>query len=189
MRPNFQTDAITLGAEDGMPGEGNGSAARRLASVVIPCYNGAKFLPEAIESCLRQSHRELEIIVVDDASPDNCAEIAGRYARQDGRIRVIRHEKNGGVWRPFNTGFNAARGEYMIRLGQDDFFHEDTVAAMVSHLESNPAVGLTYGNLQPITEDGARLWALRGCPRRPRPCRGEMGWGCALCGAPRFGRR
>jgi glycosyltransferase involved in cell wall biosynthesis len=168
MPPNDQANAPKSGAEDGAPGRAGDSAASRLASIVIPCYNGAKFLPEAIESCLRQTHRELEIIIVDDASPDNCAEIAERYARRDERIRVIRHEKNGGVSRAFNTGFNAAKGEFMIRLAQDDFLHESTVAAMVRHLESNAKVGLTYGNLQAITEDGTLLLGVARVPEASR---------------------
>src|SRR5438477_12732943 len=83
-----------------------------LVSVVIPCYNGAAFLAEAIESCLRQTYRDLEIIVVDDASPDHCAEIAGRYAAADSRVRVLRRARNGGVSSALNTGFRRARGEY-----------------------------------------------------------------------------
>ena len=83
-----------------------------LVSIVIPCYNGLRFLPQAIESCLRQTYRDLEVIVVDDASPDDCAAIAERYASRDDRVRVIRRPANGGVSRAFNTGFEAARGEY-----------------------------------------------------------------------------
>lgn len=130
------------------------NSTARLVTVVIPSYKGANFLGEAIESCLRQTHRELEIIVVDDASPDNCAEIGERYARQDSRVRVIRHAKNGGVSRAFNTGFNAGRGNFMARLAQDDVFFDNAIDVMVRHLESHPDGGLTYANLQVMEEDG-----------------------------------
>jgi glycosyltransferase involved in cell wall biosynthesis len=159
-------------------GEGVPSASR-LATVVIPCYKGARFLPEAIESCLRQTHRELEIIVVDDASPDNCAEIAERYARQDPRVRAIRHATNGGVSRAFNTGFDAARGNFMVRLAQDDFFREDAIEAMVRHLEATPQAGLTYGDLQGITESGSLLLGVAHMPEASR----VLSWrnGVGLC--------
>src|SRR5437870_5661637 len=93
-------------------------------SIVIPCYGGASYLAEAIESCLRQTFANIEIIIVDDASPDDSAEIAERYARQDKRVTVIRHSKNGGVSRAFNSGFRIATGEYFARLAQDDRFRD-----------------------------------------------------------------
>jgi glycosyltransferase involved in cell wall biosynthesis len=127
----------------------------KLVTIVLPCYKGARFLPAAIESCLEQTYRELEIIVVDDASPDDCAEIAQRYAQRDKRVRVIRKPQNGGVSRAFNTGFQAARGCYFTRLAQDDVFRQDAIEAMVCHLESHPEAGLTYCDTQSIDENGA----------------------------------
>jgi glycosyltransferase involved in cell wall biosynthesis len=125
-----------------------------LISVVIPCYQGERYLAQAIESCLRQTHRELEVIVVDDASPDDCSAIAERYARVDDRIRPIRRAENGGVSRAFNTGFEAARGEYLTRLAQDDLFGEGALAAMVARLVERPDAGLTYCNYATIDERG-----------------------------------
>src|SRR4051794_7714636 len=101
-----------------------------LVSVVIPFYKGERFLAQAIESCLRQTHRELDVILVDDASPDGCAAIAERYAQRDSRVRLVRRATNGGIARAFNTGFDAARGEYLTRLAQDDLMHDDAVAIM-----------------------------------------------------------
>jgi glycosyltransferase involved in cell wall biosynthesis len=135
-------------------GQANHSIGK-LVSVVIPCYNGARFLPEAIESCLRQTYRSVEVIVVDDASPDDCAAIAERFARQDRRVKVIRHPKNTGVSRAFNTGFHAARGSYFTRLAQDDIFREDAIEALLLHLERNPEAGLAYADGQSIDENGA----------------------------------
>jgi glycosyltransferase involved in cell wall biosynthesis len=87
-----------------------------LVSIVIPVYGGTRFLGEAIESCLAQTYRDIEIIVVDDASPDESAEIAEGYARRDARVRLVRRAINGGVSRAFNSGFDVARGEYLTRL-------------------------------------------------------------------------
>ena len=125
-----------------------------LVSIVIPCYRGTPFLAEAIESCLGQTYSDIEIIVVDDASPDDCSEIAERYARQDGRLRVIRRPANGGVSRAFNGGFEVARGEYFARLAQDDRFREDAIAIMVRHIEDHPDAGLVYCDSYTINDDG-----------------------------------
>jgi glycosyltransferase involved in cell wall biosynthesis len=123
-----------------------------LVSIIVPCYRGARFLPEAIESCLRQTRRELEVIVVDDASPDDCAEIAERYARSDSRVRVIRRPENGGVSRAFNTGLEAAHGDYFSRLAQDDLFGEFAIEVMLQHLKERPDAGLVYCDGHAIDE-------------------------------------
>jgi glycosyltransferase involved in cell wall biosynthesis len=133
---------------------GVGNALWKLVTIVIPCYKGARFLPAAIESCLQQTYQELELIVVDDASPDECAMIAERYAQRDSRVRLIRHTQNWGVSRAFNTGFNAAKGSYFTRLAQDDVFHPEAIAAMVSDLERKHEAALTYCDCQSIDENG-----------------------------------
>jgi len=127
---------------------------RPRVSIVIPCYNGARFLGHAIESCLRQTLASLEVIVVDDASPDTCAEIAERYAQSDNRITVIRRAQNGGVAEAFNTGFRAARGEIFARLAQDDAFSDDAIERLVECLESHPQAGLVYGDAIGMNEYG-----------------------------------
>jgi glycosyltransferase involved in cell wall biosynthesis len=126
-----------------------------LVSVVIPCYKGERFLAEAIESCVAQSYPLLEIIVVDDASPDSCAAIAERYALADDRVRVVRRSCNGGVSRAFNSGFDVARGEYLTRLAQDDAFEPDAIARLVTGLcAGGPATGLAYCDYCKIDEAG-----------------------------------
>jgi glycosyltransferase involved in cell wall biosynthesis len=133
----------------------SGAEVPALVSIVIPCYRGERFLAEAIESCLRQTYEPLEIIVVDDASPDSCAAIAARYAEQDGRVRLVRRETNGGVSRAFNTGFEAARGEFFTRLAQDDVFERDAVGRLVAGLRSGgPDAGLAYCDCRFIDEAG-----------------------------------
>ena len=128
-----------------------------VVSVVIPCYKGEKHLREAIESVLGQRYLSLEVIVVDDGSPDRCAEIADHYAQQDARVRVIRRVKNGGVARAWNTGFAAAKGMYFLRLAQDDWLRPDAVGAMTDFLDAHPDVGLTYAPMDIVTEDGELL--------------------------------
>ena len=127
---------------------------KNLVSIIIPCYRGSRFLGEAIESCLRQTHRELEVIVVDDASPDDCAEIAERYVRSDDRVRLIRRAENGGVSRAFNSGLEVARGDYMSRLAQDDLFGESAIEVMMRRLQERPEAGLVYCDGHVIDERG-----------------------------------
>lgn len=129
-----------------------------LVSIVIPCYKGSRFLAETIESCLKQTHRDIEVIVVDDASPQNDAEIAAACADRDSRVRVVRRETNGGVSRAYNSGYAQARGEYFTRLSQDDLFREDAVEIMLRRLQAAPPeVGLVYCDMQKIDENGRWL--------------------------------
>ena len=162
--------------------------AQNLVSIIVPCYRGSRFLAEAIESCLRQTHRELEVIVVDDASPDDCAEIAERYARSDSRVRVIRRPENGGVSRAFNSGLEAARGEYLTRLAQDDVFGESAIEVMLRQLQDHPDAGLVYCDGHVIDERGAVK--QRFClPEPTRCCPSAIAWASASCGGGPSGRR
>jgi glycosyltransferase involved in cell wall biosynthesis len=111
-------------------------------SVIIPTYNGARLLGEAIQSVLDQTYPDFELIVVNDASPDNTSEIMPRF--DDPRIRYIVHEKNQGVDRSRYTGLSASTGEIIAFLDQDDFFHPEKLEAHVAYLEQHPEVGFTY---------------------------------------------
>jgi glycosyltransferase involved in cell wall biosynthesis len=142
-----------------------------LVSIVIPCYRGRKYLREAIESCLRQTHRNLEVIVVDDKSPDADYEIAEELARTDPRVRVIRRTENGRICRALNTGYGAARGEYFARLAQDDMFREDAVALLLRRLQDHPGAGLAYADMQLIDASGKYMQLM---PTAPDPARALM---------------
>ena len=89
-------------------------------SVIIPIYNTGKYLPECVESVRNQTLRDLEIILVDDKSPDNAPELCDEYARKDSRIKVV-HKKNGGLGYARNTGLDVATGEYVSFIDSDDF--------------------------------------------------------------------
>lgn len=91
-----------------------------LISVIVPIYNAEKYLSVCVESILRQTYRNLEIILVDDASPDMCPQICDEYAANDDRIIVI-HKNNEGVAEARNTGLRAARGELIGFVDADDW--------------------------------------------------------------------
>lgn len=97
-----------------------------LISVVIPSYNAAKWLPETIDSVLKQTHQETEIIIVDDHSTDNTKEVVDRYIQKFGesKIQYSRNEKNLGECITSRRGFEAAKGEYICRLSADDMYFD-----------------------------------------------------------------
>jgi glycosyltransferase involved in cell wall biosynthesis len=91
-----------------------------LISVIIPIYNVERYLNACIDSVVNQTYSNLEIILIDDGSPDNCPEICDEYAKHDSRIKVI-HQKNGGLSAARNAGIDFAHGEFLTFIDSDDF--------------------------------------------------------------------
>ena len=89
-------------------------------SVIVPIYNVEKYLDRCMQSVLNQTLKDIEIIMVDDGSPDNCPSMCDEYARKDNRIKVI-HKKNGGLGFARNSGLEIATGEYVAFIDSDDF--------------------------------------------------------------------
>lgn len=89
-------------------------------SIVVPVYNVEKYLPDCINSLINQTLHDIEIILVDDGSPDNCPQICDEYSSRDNRIKVI-HKKNAGVSAARNDGLAVASGEYIIFCDSDDW--------------------------------------------------------------------
>ena len=122
-----------------------------LVSVVIPVYNGERFLGAAIDSALAQTHAPVEIVVVDDGSTDASAETA------EGRgVRVLR-EPHRGIPAPFNAGIAAARGEYIAFLGADDLWPPERLAVEVAHLRAHPELGFVMAHAVQFLERGDAL--------------------------------
>ena len=99
---------------------------RPLVSVIVPVYNVEKYIRECIESVIKQSYTHLEILIIDDGTPDNSGKIADYYATVDTRIRVI-HKNNGGVASARNEGIREAKGEFIIFIDSDDWVSADYV--------------------------------------------------------------
>ena len=95
-----------------------------LISIIVPVYKTEQYLPQCIESILAQTYKNLEIILIDDGSPDNCGAICDKYAAQDKRIVVI-HKDNGGVSSARNAGLKIAKGEYIGFVDSDDYIAPD----------------------------------------------------------------
>jgi glycosyltransferase involved in cell wall biosynthesis len=116
----------------------NISPARKLASIVIPCHNHGRYLNEAIESALTQTYRPIEVIVVDDGSTDNSAEVAGRYP-----VTLVT-QKNQGAGAALNHGIRVARGQYLVRLDADDKLHPAFVERCIQVLEEHAEPAFVY---------------------------------------------
>ena len=109
-----------------------------LVSVIVPVYKVEKYLPECLDSLLGQSLKDIEIICVDDGSPDNCGKILDEYAGKDPRIKVI-HQKNGGLSNARNSGLKEASGKYISFVDSDDFVNSEFLEKLYDAAERNQA--------------------------------------------------
>lgn len=123
-----------------------------LVSVIIPCYNHAQFLPEAIESALNQSYSRREILVVDDGSIDDTAKVTGSYKD----VQYI-HQKNSGVSAARNNGWKQSRGEYLVFLDADDRLLPKALEIGVYCLLQHPDCAFASGHCRLIVADGSLL--------------------------------
>ncbi|WGK69176.1 glycosyltransferase [Candidatus Haliotispira prima] len=124
-------------------------------SVVVPVYNARKYLYRCLESICQQTEENLEIIVVDDASPDDSWELIREFAQMDSRLVSIRHEQNKHLGGARNTGIEAARGEWLLFVDSDDYIRKDTVKVFLEVATENPDVELLTCNIWSVSEDGA----------------------------------
>jgi glycosyltransferase involved in cell wall biosynthesis len=122
-------------------------------SVIIPTYNNARLVTQAVESALAQTYADVEVIVADDGSTDNTQAILAGYGM---KIKII-HQENGGPATARNSGFRASRGDYLLFLDSDDLIPPDKLKLQVSFLETQPDFGLVYSAWQQINEDGTRV--------------------------------
>ena len=124
---------------------------RPLISVIVPIYGVEKYLEQCLDSILNQTYRQLEIILVDDGSPDRCGEICDRYARQDHRIKVI-HQSNAGLSAARNAGMDIATGEYISFIDSDDYidphFYEKMEQGFQDYPEAPIIACLAYKDVE-----------------------------------------
>lgn len=128
-----------------------------LITVIVPIYNVEKYLNKCVESILNQTYKNLEIILVDDGSPDNCPEMCDNLAKKDSRIKVI-HKENGGLSSARNAGLDIMTGEYVIFIDSDDYFELNALEVLYNAVVDNNcdmAVGryvMVYDNEPDKTE-------------------------------------
>jgi glycosyltransferase involved in cell wall biosynthesis len=161
MRDNETVISRNQAQSSDVPAETQVSTPR--VSVVIPTYNDSLFLSDAISSVLSQTYRDIEVIVVDDGSTDNTAEIVKSF--QDPRIRYI-YQENRGVAAARNTGIMASRAEYIAWQDSDNVLFEDAIKKNVEFMDQYPEVGFSHGQYYTMDEIGRPL--RRGRPRGPK---------------------
>jgi glycosyltransferase involved in cell wall biosynthesis len=122
-------------------------------SIVLPTFNRAAMLDGAIRSCLAQSFRQLELIVVDDGSTDDTPSVVSSWMERDSRVRYVR-QKNGKIPRALNAGFAVATGDLLTWTSDDNLYEPDALEIMVNYLETHSDVGLVYCDMLAIDEDG-----------------------------------
>jgi glycosyltransferase involved in cell wall biosynthesis len=132
------------------PTENNGN--RPLVSVIIPCYNHANFLGEAITSVLQQEYRPLEIVVVDDGSTDNTRQVAASYSSTQ-----YVYQPNAGLAAARNKGIATCRGEYVLFLDADDLLCSNALESAMRAMLDNPGCGFVYGEYRQVDQDGTPL--------------------------------
>ena len=122
-------------------------------SFIVPCYNYARYLPECLNSIFAQTGDfDFEIIVIDDASTDNTAEVIRSFT--DARIRVISHLVNLGHAKTINGSLLEARGEFIARIDPDDRYRPHFLAEVMEKFSAHPEVGMVYGDVAVINERG-----------------------------------
>jgi glycosyltransferase involved in cell wall biosynthesis len=121
------------------------SSASPLISIIIPCYNYAAYIRDAIDSILAQTYEHWEMLIIDDGSKDGTAAIAQEYASRDARI-AYHYQINQGLSAARNTGLALAKGEYVQLLDADDYLAPEKLAIHAGVLQAQPEVALVFGD-------------------------------------------
>jgi len=128
------------------------------ATVLMPLYNGARYVGEAIESILKQTFCDFEFLIIDDGSLDNSADIVRSY--NDERIKLICNQNNSGVIDTLNLGITLSQGDYIARMDADDISRPTRLAKQIDYLDSNPKVGLCGSWVRFIPRKYDFVWKL-----------------------------
>lgn len=131
-------------------------------TVVIPTYNGARFLRDAIDSALAQTWKDLEVLVIDDGSTDETPSVLAAYGTQ---LRSMR-KPNGGTASALNVGIRAARGEWVAWLSSDDMWEPTKIERQMEAARRHPDAGLIYTDYLQVDDEGRTIGLFRGpCPK------------------------
>lgn len=135
-----------------------------IVSIITPCHNSAQFISEAIESVLKQSFSEWEMIVVDDCSSDNSVELIRFYIKQDSRIKLIELAENSGAAVARNSAIDASLGPYIAFLDSDDLWQADKLKKQIEFMQANDS-SFSYSAYEKIDEKGGVIGGM-GVPEK-----------------------
>lgn len=134
-------------------------------SIVLPVYNGQKYIKQAIESIINQTYKDWELIIINDCSTDNTVKIIEEYTMKEKRIKFFSNEKNLGLPSSLNEGFRRAKGNYFTWTSDDNIFLPEALEKMVSYLMNNTQTGLVYADMEYIDSDGRVIGEQRTNPK------------------------
>ena len=117
----------------------------KLISIIIPTYNVENYISRGLESCINQTYKNIEIIVVDDGSIDNTCKVVEEYIKKDNRIFLYKKD-NSGVSATRNLGIHKAKGDYCIYLDSDDWLNDSAIEILVNNIDDNDLVMCSYSN-------------------------------------------
>ena len=123
-------------------------------SVIVPIYNVEQYIDKCIESIVNQTYRNIEIILVDDGSPDACPKICDDWASRDARIRVI-HKQNGGLSDARNCGLDMATGDYLLFVDSDDWIDCDSINTLIANIKKDERIDVSCGVAKRIINEKA----------------------------------
>ena len=122
-------------------------------SVLIPLYNAEKYIARTLESVIRQTYKDFEIVVIDDCGTDSSVDIVKEFQKKDSRIKIIHNDNNRGIAYSRNRGIDLSEGKYIALLDDDDVMTERRLEWQVKYLDENQNIGAVGGNAQWIDEN------------------------------------
>jgi hypothetical protein len=122
--------------------------------VVVPCYRYGRFLKECVESVLAQASSDVRVLIIDDASTDNTAEVATDLCKESSKVTFIRHDTNFGHIATYNEGIEWASADYYMLLSADDYLLPGALCRAGEIMDANPAVGFAFGRALTLSEGG-----------------------------------
>ncbi|WP_318639782.1 glycosyltransferase family 2 protein [Flavobacterium ardleyense] len=128
-----------------------------LVSIICLSYNHEKFVTLALDSVLNQTYKNIELLIGDDCSPDNSADVIEKWLRNHPEIHFTRNRINRGYTKTFNSIFSKAKGDFVIDLAADDILQPDCIANQLQAFREHKDAGLVYGNMKLIDENGKEL--------------------------------
>lgn len=146
----------------------------KLVSIVLPVYNGERFLAESIDSVIAQTYQNWELIIIDDCSSDSSPEIAKRYAEHDSRIHYYRNEQNLKLPRSLNRGFSLSKGNYLTWTSDDNQYLPQAIEKMLFFMKEKK-VDLVYAGSEIVDEQGQHVSYFSAAPDTKRAI---FSWNC-----------
>lgn len=127
---------------------------KKLVSVIMPVFNGERYLRYSIDSILSQTYKNLELIIVNDCSTDGSLDIMKDYEKKDERVRVFCNERNLKLPATLNVGFSHAKGDYFTWTSDDNMYKENALEVLVNELESNKESVMAYASCETVDDNG-----------------------------------